>query len=199
MNITKVTGALTAIVLQLVNVVAQAPAHGVREFTESGSFEVPAGVTTIKIEMWGGGGGGGGGAAAGGFGSGGGGGGGGSGAYLRTVISVTPGHVYTLSLGDAGRGGTGEGNSVRRAELGADGGETSIRLASRVVLAAAGGVGGKGAAPRHSKGAAGGTAGTVISDRISILARPATTAPRGTRGGLPRVTLLRRVAPAVRR
>jgi hypothetical protein len=38
--------------------------HGVREFTESGTWRVPAGVTSITIELWGAGGGGAGGATA---------------------------------------------------------------------------------------------------------------------------------------
>ena len=84
MNIIRGFGSLAAIVLQAMSLMAQAPAHGVREFTESGSFEVPAGVTTLEVEL----GGGGGGAAAAGLGSGGGGGGGAAGAEASVPVET---------------------------------------------------------------------------------------------------------------
>ena len=60
--------------------------------TPAGQWTVPAGVTKIMIEAWGGGGGG----AAGG--------GGGSGAYAQTVVNVTPGSALTITVGTGGVG-----------------------------------------------------------------------------------------------
>lgn len=64
-------------------------------FNSSGSYTVPAGVTYIKIEVWGGGGGG---FAA----SGKGGGGGGGGAYAIGYLTVTPGSSHTVTVGSGG-------------------------------------------------------------------------------------------------
>jgi len=98
---------------------------GLQEFTQSGTFTVPAGVTHISVELWGGGGGAG---VPGQPGSGvisssyvcdpyGGlcadyiagpscdsqpGGGGGAGGYSRTILAVTPGASYQLIVGAAG-------------------------------------------------------------------------------------------------
>lgn len=68
-----------------------------KAFTTSGSFTIPAGVTSITVECWGAGGGGGpvipysnrGG-------------GGGGGAYAKSVISVTPGATYSYVIGSGG-------------------------------------------------------------------------------------------------
>jgi hypothetical protein len=70
--------------------------RGVQLFESDGSFTVPAGVTSVLVEMWGGGG------AAGlpnvtGIG-----GAGGGGSYLRTVVGVTPGEVIPVSIGQGG-------------------------------------------------------------------------------------------------
>lgn len=63
-------------------------------FTVSGTWTAPAGVTSVDAQVWGDGGGGGEG------GSPGGGGGGGGGAYSETTnVSVTPGNVYTVTVG----------------------------------------------------------------------------------------------------
>jgi hypothetical protein len=64
-------------------------------YTTSGSFTVPAGVTSVTVEAWGGGG-------KGGSKSGGGGveyGGGGGGAYAIKAVAVTPGVSYTVTVG----------------------------------------------------------------------------------------------------
>jgi hypothetical protein len=71
---------------------------GIQAFTNSSndgstttySWTAPAGITHVMVEMWGGGGGGGflfGGA---------------GGAYSRSVVSVTPGSVYTIKVGGGG-------------------------------------------------------------------------------------------------
>jgi hypothetical protein len=139
--------------------------NGTREFTESATFAVPSNVTRMFVELWGGGGGG----QAGhedltpcersqssitwvcnGFGPLGA--GGGSGAYVRSVISVTPGATYHIVIGSGGAEGTG--NAEAPGVVGAD---TEIRDASgALLLAATGGSGGD--TTRYPTGAPGGSA-----------------------------------------
>ncbi len=72
-------------------------------FTTSGTYTVPPGVTSIVVNVWGGGGGGGGGnssCTAQGSGSGGGGGG-----FAQSTLTVTPGEVYTVTVGAGGTAG----------------------------------------------------------------------------------------------
>ena len=78
---------------------------GLREFTASGSFVPPAGVSHVLVEAWGGGGGGGleSGCTLGG--------GGGSGGYVRGVVSVIPGQAYDVSVGMGGPPSTSGGAS----------------------------------------------------------------------------------------
>lgn len=76
-------------------------------FSTSGSFTVPAGVTAITVEVWGGGGAGGG---ATGNPSAGGGGAGGS--YVKNIgYTVIPGNTYTVTVGTGGTGSTTAGAS----------------------------------------------------------------------------------------
>ncbi|MCC6461676.1 MAG: hypothetical protein IT260_14470, partial [Saprospiraceae bacterium] len=72
-------------------------------FNASGSFTVPEGVTSITVQAWGAGGGGGNGSGKEG--------GGGGGAYASSVLSVTPGTVYTITVGDGGGEGVAGGPS----------------------------------------------------------------------------------------
>ena len=74
-------------------------------YTSNGTFTVPAGVTSITVECWGGGGAGG---AARGNPSAGGGGAGGT--YAYKVVTVVPGNTYTVTVGNGGAGGTGDGS-----------------------------------------------------------------------------------------
>lgn len=79
-------------------------------FTSSGTFTVPAGVTSITVEGYGGGGAGGGSTSAGfififPFGRGGGGGGGGG--FASSVLSVTPGQTISVNVGSGGVGVSG--------------------------------------------------------------------------------------------
>jgi hypothetical protein len=75
---------------------------GVQEFETSGTFVVPAGVSHLLVEMWGGGG-----FSADGFFN-----GrfvaglfpGGGGAYARSVVAVTPGRTLTVQVGQIGAG-----------------------------------------------------------------------------------------------
>src|SRR5665647_16017 len=74
-------------------------------YTSSGTFTVPAGVTSVTIECWGGGGAGGGVKSNGNYG----GAGGAGGAYASKVITVTPGSTYTVNVGQGGNGGKNDG------------------------------------------------------------------------------------------
>src|SRR4030042_6605093 len=64
-------------------------------YTVSGTFTVPAGITSVIIECWGASGAGGGTAAN----NTRGGGGGAGGAYARSLITVIPGNTYTVTVG----------------------------------------------------------------------------------------------------
>lgn len=75
-------------------------------FTTDGSFTVPAGVTSIKVECWGAGGGGSTRTSSGR------GGGGGGGAYASSIITVTPGNSYNILVGVGGAANTSGGNST---------------------------------------------------------------------------------------
>lgn len=80
--------------------------HGGQQvFNASGTFTVPAHVTEIVVEVWGGGGGGAGGQAATNAGP-----GGGSGGYCVGRFSVAPGAQYTVTVGSAGIGGAATQN-----------------------------------------------------------------------------------------
>jgi uncharacterized repeat protein (TIGR01451 family) len=76
-------------------------------YNEGGTFIVPSGVTRVTVEAWGGGGGGGNaslvllGSSP----------GGGGGAYARSVLNVTPGTAFTVTVGNGGGVGSAGGNS----------------------------------------------------------------------------------------
>jgi hypothetical protein len=106
------------------------PNHGMQVFAASGTFTVPAGVTRIKVRVWGGGGGGGGAlnnlcAAIGGS----------AGGYAEGTFSVTPGATYTVTIGGGGPAGATLGGN------GSAGGTTGFGP----LLSATGGGGGSGA------------------------------------------------------
>jgi hypothetical protein len=117
--------------------------NGLQEFTQSGTFNVPAGITHLLVELWGAGGGGGGGVddAVDGFFSAGSGGGGGG--YTRTVIPVVPSATYNVIVGAGGAGGFAAAGSTTIGTSGASGQSTSVTDSSSTVVAtAAGGAGG---------------------------------------------------------
>lgn len=101
-------------------------------FNSSGTFTVPAGVSSIVVEAWGAGGGGstitssrrrGG--------------GGGGGAYARSIIAVTPGSTYSVVVGTGGAANSRGGNSsFNNNTVVAEGGEGGTNNSS------AGGAGG---------------------------------------------------------
>ncbi|MDI1255031.1 MAG: choice-of-anchor D domain-containing protein [Flavobacterium sp.] len=114
-------------------------------FTTTGTFTVPAGVTSIQVEAWGAGGAGGG--ATGTISAGGGGAGGG---YVKnTAVTVVPGTTYTVTIGTGAVGTTGSG---------ANGGNTWFNTAATILA-----IGGKGgtAATGAAATAAGATALTT--------------------------------------
>lgn len=130
--------------------------RGVQEFTTSGPFTVPAGVTGLLVEAWGAGGGGGGGQHCG-PGCDRGGGGGGAGAYAQTLVSVTPGASLTVTIGFRGLGGPA-------GTPGATGGSTLISPTSGPALITVnGGAGGGGASPDAGGSAGGGGAASAGS------------------------------------
>jgi hypothetical protein len=105
------------------------------------TFTVPAGVSAILVEAWGGGGGGGG--ASFGASDAGGGGGGGGGGYGKSIISVTPGQVFPLVVGNGGARGIGSGTvCCVNGGNGGDGGASTFGVGP--LLRATGGLGGKG-------------------------------------------------------
>jgi hypothetical protein len=118
--------------------------NGVQEFFANGTFTVPAGITHVMAEMWGGGGGGG--ASAADFNVGG---GGGAGAYARTVVSVIPGASYSVVVGLGGQVAPGVNLS------GQNGGDSQFTDASGNVMVYAGGGQGGGAATSSGGGLGG--------------------------------------------
>lgn len=74
-------------------------------FSTSGTWPAPAGISAISVETWGAGGGGGGSDAT----AGSAGGGGGGGEYAKESVAVTPGGIYSYTVGAPGSGGNGSG------------------------------------------------------------------------------------------
>jgi hypothetical protein len=164
---------------------AQDARHGVQEFTESGTWRVPSGVTHIIVELWGAGGGGASGTSAvsgGSDGPGGGGGGGGSGAYVRASLSVTEGETYIVKIGTGGSGGSRDPRSGP--QRGVDGGETTFERDGKVLLAAAGGRGGNAPKQHHTKGGPGGMGGPAEAVTTRLV-RAGNHGLSGQEGGLP--------------
>lgn len=115
------------------------------DFASNGLFNVPDGVTSIHVELWGAGGGGGGGGDA--CGNDQGGGGGGSGGYSVGDLEVNPGDEISISIGQSGTGGFAGGN-------GANGGNSSVQN-----IIAGGGLGGEYGADCDLSAGRGGLAG----------------------------------------
>jgi uncharacterized repeat protein (TIGR01451 family) len=114
-------------------------------FTSSGSWTVPAGVTTVTVEAWGGGGAGGGQNQ-----NSDGGGGGGGGAYAKsTGVAVTPGSSIAITVGAGGVAASGG--------TGGTGGDSSFINSSTVMAK-----GGAGGAPSTGSPPAGGAGGSAV-------------------------------------
>ena len=117
-------------------------------FTSNGSIVVPAGVTSMTIQAWGGGGGGGG-ASGGGGGFGRSGAGGGGGAYATAPIAVTQGNTISAVVATETTASAGDGEA---------GGSSTITGFTGTIFAA-GGAGGRGNSTGNTP--IGGTGGTV--------------------------------------
>ena len=131
--------------------------RGVQEFISSGTFQVPAGVSELRVDANGTGGGGGG------SNSNLNGGGGGGGAYTSGVITVSPGEILTIVIGAGGAGGLA-GNP---AGAGSSGVAAKVLDPSKAILFSANaGKGGQGASGgANGSGGVGGTMGTFGSIR----------------------------------
>ena len=135
-------------------------------FNSSGIFEVPQGVSQVRVQVWGAGGGG---AVANA------GGGGGGGSYAEGILNVTPTQSYTITVGSGGGASTGggssgfSGNSFSFTALGGSGNAGAGTAAGGAATGTftgtyvstvrfAGGVGGGGATggPGSSRGGGGG-------------------------------------------
>lgn len=75
--------------------------HGVAQYTQSGSFVAPGGVSGVVVTMCGAGGGGGSGGGA-----------GGAGQFIQRYVSVTPYTTYTVTIGSGGTGQWNGGNGL---------------------------------------------------------------------------------------
>lgn len=100
-----------------------------QNFTASGSFTVPANVTSITVECWGGGGGSGGATLNNSGGS-----GGAGGSYTRSVITVTPNSTFSIQVGAGGLAGNSSGSQ------GGQGGSSWFNSSGNIL--ATGGAGG---------------------------------------------------------
>lgn len=127
--------------------------HGLVMFTSSGSWVVPAKVTSFKVTLIGGGAGGGGASAA----SSSGGGGGAGGVSIKIYSNIASGTVYNFVIGNAGTGGVG-GNA------GTNGGNSTFSTD----LTANGGVGGPFGANSSSTIIRGGLGGTAMGGNINL-------------------------------
>jgi hypothetical protein len=121
--------------------------HNIQAFgpTTQGNWLVPAGVTSVKVRIWGGGGAGGAGFTAAG-------GGGAGGGYSEGYYSVTPGEVIAVSVGN---GGAGAGSNGGTSSFGA------LASASGGVAGGNGGSSGNGAG--GSQGGTGAGSGFTVS------------------------------------
>jgi hypothetical protein len=146
---------LTAFSLLFIVGSANAQTIGTSPWTapSSGTYEIPAGVTAIRIECWGGGGAGGG--AGGSLNVTGRGGGGGAYARLNT-LAVTPGQTLALTVGN---GGAGASNAN-----GGNGENSSVTYNSVTVVLAAGGAGGTRATGNNGGSTAGGSSSVSVGD-----------------------------------
>jgi len=130
--------------------------NGIQEFTSSGTWVAPSGITHVVVAAWGAGGGGGGGSnVACAMPPGASGGGGGGGGYLQAVVAVTPGQSYNVVVGTPGTGGSA-------GSAGGTGGNSSFALGGSSLAVADGGKGGSGAGSiTGGSGGAGGSTSAI--------------------------------------
>ena len=130
----------------------------IQTFTTVGSqtWTCPAGVTSVTVQCWGGGGGGGGGGTV--FDAAGGGGGGG--AYASSVLAVTPGNVYPITVGAGGAAGANTGG-------GGGAGATSTFNSTNVMAVGGNGGGGASTAVAGTAGVGGASASCLGTFKYS--------------------------------
>ncbi|MFA7333646.1 MAG: hypothetical protein WC130_05040 [Kiritimatiellia bacterium] len=151
-------------------------ATGVQDFTASGSFVIPTGITRLFVEGCGAGGGGGGGQQDQGGGGRGASGGGGSATFLKTIdVTAYPGDTLAVVIGASGAAGLGSGGGGgANGSSGSAGGATTLTTSGAVLLASIAG-GGAGLAGNLSTsagagGAFGGAGGTGGSQGVNGVA-----------------------------
>ncbi len=178
---------IISICVLFVSVISALLAQTVTTFTTSGSFTVPAGVTSITVEAWGGGGAGGSAVGTSSFRAMGGGGGGG--AYVTSVISVTPGQVINYTVAAATGLNTGttplDGASSTFESVTAPGGQGGICVNAASGPGHIGGAGGAGGVGTTNGGAGGssvGYAGSTTGTTAGGGGSGGTTTPGGTGG-----------------
>jgi acetyl esterase/lipase len=127
-------------------------------FTSSGTWTCPAGVTTLTVQCWGGGGGGGGTTGTSNKRAGGGGAGG---AYVKnTAVTAVPGTTYAVTVGAGGFGGGG----TTATSNGGNGGNSSFSGSGITSVVATGGSGGyPGNSTNYAAGGPGGTGSTAAN------------------------------------
>lgn len=145
-------------------------------YTANDNFTVPAGVTSIRVKVYGasggGGGGGGGGGNTSGFGFKGGDGGIGQrgvrGGYGEDVFVVTPGTIYAVTVGTSsgGGGGAGGGGTGGTGTTGGTGGTSSL---GALISATGGGGGGGGGGGTEATACANGSPGSAQENRFEDL------------------------------
>lgn len=114
-------------------------------YTANSNWVVPAGVTSVLVEAWGGGG------AGAGQTVNGGGGGGGGGAYAASTLTVNPGDTHTIVVGAQRAGGTG---------IGGNGNNSTF---DTTTVAAAGGTGGTSSGTGGAGGSIAASTGTTVN------------------------------------
>lgn len=125
------------------------------EFSASGTWDVPSGVTSATVYVWGGGGGGGAAATYGG-------GGGGGGGFSSGTTPTTPGETITVTIGAGGAAGVSGGSSTVTAlsgSLTSGGGAHGVN--GTIAGQGAGGAGGSTSFGGYVGGAGGGGGGSV--------------------------------------
>lgn len=130
-----------------------------QDFTSSGSFVVPTGVSILLIEMISGGGGGGGGGRGGGAG-----GQGGSGSNpVKGSFVVTPGSTLTVTVGTGGAGGAAQATPSANGNNGGSGTSSAVSFAGTNLLTALGQPGGFGS----NNGGPNVSGWGIVSDQIA--------------------------------
>ena len=120
----------------LANILESATSHGVVEFVEDGTFNVPSGVSSLNVTI----------VPSGGGGAGGsynyGGGGGNVGGEVNSIVSVTPGETLNITIGLGGKPGLGFIDSITAQCQGGQGSITKIDNTTGILISSQGGTGG---------------------------------------------------------